>query len=164
MKITLQIILVVILACPSLAMAEKNQLPQAANAALEKMNREIEAAKRDAVDTLKKLQKEEMRKGNLQISNLLQEKIDELSPKPSLQSLVGKWTSGGNKIEFFEDGIATFRDKNRGSWTFDKSKSRIVINWDFGHINYFDYPPKNGVMKGFSSDGSVLEVFKDKEQ
>jgi hypothetical protein len=167
-KILPQLIVVLTVAWPSLALAEKNQLPQMATIALEKMNRDIEAAKREAVDTLKKLQKEEMKKGNLQIANMLQEKIDELSPKLSLQAVVGKWTCGGNKIEIFDNGTATFRDKNKGSWTFDKAKSKIVINWDFGHINYFDYPPKNGIMKGFSVDGSpngsVLEMFKDKEQ
>jgi hypothetical protein len=150
-KSILCLIVVFTVVWPSLVLAEKNQLPQAANAALEKMNRDIEDAKREAVNTLKKLQKEEMKKGNLKSANLLQDKIDELSANPSLNILIGKWERKGYSIcEFFGDGKASTGERV-GFWSLENKK--VVVTWDNGYVDTYDYPPINGVMNGVCKDG-----------
>ena len=129
--------------------ADAVKLPQAAKAALAKMDQDIEKAKNAAIVVLKKALQEETRKGNLPIANMIQARIDELSAPTSV---VGRWKQDGTPFvfEIKDGGDVDDSGGNRGKWTANRSTLSCV----FPHGTWtLDLPPRNGVVKGMFSNG-----------
>lgn len=134
---------------------EPDAIPRAAKDALAKMDQEIGKAKTAALLVLKKSLQDEMEKGNLATANLIQEKIDELSP-PSF--VPGKWTQEGTSYsyDFKDNGDVIANDGNRGKYKV--SNSKVVATFPNGSF-VLELPMKDGTVKATWSQGGEF-IFK----